>query len=65
MKLSRLLQPRNPKFWLLLALNLLSALLAWVLRTYPLALGPMLLVAAVALANAGLGLWLMWQLARA
>jgi hypothetical protein len=27
MKLSRLVQPRNPLFWLMLALNLLSMLL--------------------------------------
>jgi Lrp/AsnC family leucine-responsive transcriptional regulator len=30
MKLARLWQPRNPAFWLMIALNLLSTLLAWV-----------------------------------
>ena len=36
MKLARLWQPRHPAFWLMLAFNLLSGLLAWVTRSYPL-----------------------------
>ena len=36
MKLARLWQPRNPAFWMMLVLNLLSSLLAWVLRSYTL-----------------------------
>ena len=31
MRLSRLFQPRNPLFWLMLALNGLSAALAWII----------------------------------
>ena len=37
MKLARLWQPRNPAFWLMVVLNLLSTLLAWVARSYTLA----------------------------
>lgn len=64
MTLRRIFQPRNPRFWLLVVLNTLSALLAWVLRTQPLPVGVMLLLAAVALVNAALGTWLMWVLWR-
>ena len=35
-RLSRLYRPRDGRFWLMIVLNLLSAVLAWVLRTYPL-----------------------------
>lgn len=64
MKLTRLFQPRNPKFWLWVVLNVLSSVLAWVLRTYPLPLGVMLVVAAFALGNAVLGVRLMLSLWR-
>jgi hypothetical protein len=33
MKLARLWQPRNPAFWLMVALNLLSTVLAWIARS--------------------------------
>ena len=36
MKLSRLYRPNDRRFWLMILLNVLSAILAWVLRTYPL-----------------------------
>ena len=62
--LARLVQPRNPAFWLIIALNALSALLAWVLRAYDLPLMVALLVVVFALGNAGLGLWLTWRLLR-
>lgn len=36
MKLSRLLRPGDPRFWLLLAFNAVSAAVSWVLQTQPL-----------------------------
>ena len=56
MKFSRLWQPRNPAFWMMLALNILSSILAWVLRSYPLVPLAMAVVAGFALMNAWLGL---------
>jgi hypothetical protein len=62
MKLSRLWQPRNPAFWLMVALNLLSTVLAWIARSYELAPAAALMVAGFAVANALIGLRLMWLL---
>ena len=62
MKWSRLWQPRHPAFWLMLAFNLLSSLLAWVLRSVVLPLPLLLLLALVALGNVALGLWAAWLL---
>ena len=59
MKFNRLFQPRNPRFWLWVALNLLSAALAWLVQTKSLPVGAMLLLALFALGNAALGTWLM------
>ncbi len=64
MKLSRLWQPRNPAFWLMVALNLLSTVLAWIARSFELAPVAALMVAGFAVANALLGLRLMWLLLR-
>lgn len=64
MKLSRLIQPRNPRFWLMLVLNALSTLLAWVARSQPLSTLGTLLVLGFALGNAVLGMALMWGLMR-
>lgn len=64
MKLARLWQPRNPAFWLMIVLNLLSTLLAWIARSYELAPAAALLVAGFAVANALIGLRLMWVLMR-
>ena len=64
MKLARLWQPRNPAFWLMIALNLLSTVLAWIARSYELAPAAALMVAGFAVANALIGLRLMWQLMR-
>ena len=64
MKLSRLWQPRNPAFWLMVALNLLSTVLAWIARSYELAPAAALVVAGFAVANALIGLRLMWLLMR-
>jgi hypothetical protein len=64
MKLSLLFQPRNPLFWLMLVLNALSLLLAWVVRNRPLNRWGMALVAAFAIGNAVVGVWLAWRLMR-
>jgi hypothetical protein len=64
MKLGRLYQPRNPAFWLMVAFNLMSTLLAWVARTYALAPAVSLLLAGIAIGNALIGLWLMQRLMR-
>lgn len=64
MKAARLWQPRNPAFWLMIAVNLLSTALAWVSRSYALAPAAALVVAAFAVANALIGLRLMWVLLR-
>ena len=64
MKLSRLYRPNDRRFWLMLLLNLLSAILAWVLRTYPLVPLASLVVAVFALGNAALGMFIMFDLMR-
>lgn len=64
MKLSRLWQPRSPAFWMMVVLNVLSALFAWVLRTYPLLPMVAVVIAAFALINAWLGLRLTLALMR-
>lgn len=64
MKLSRLIQPRNPMFWLMLAFNLLSSLFAWILRSYPLNMLGTVLLVTLALANALLGMWFAYRLLR-
>ena len=56
MKLSRLVQPRNPQFWLLIVLNLLSTAISYILRTRDLPTLPVFLLAAFAIANFVLGL---------
>ena len=62
MKLLRLYQPRNPVFWFMVALNVLSYALAWIVQNRPLNTLGMLLVGGFALANALIGMWLMWRL---
>lgn len=64
MKLARLWQPRNPAFWLMIALNLLSTALAWLARSYELTPIAALIVVGFAVANALIGLRLMWVLMR-
>ena len=64
MKLSRLFQPRNPRFWLMVVLNLLSTALAWVARSYDLVPLAALMVAGFAVANAVLGIRLALALMR-
>lgn len=62
MKISRLYQPRNPLFWMMLTLNVLSAVLGWITHTYPLGVAASLMVAGFAIGNAVLGTWLVWRL---
>jgi hypothetical protein len=64
MKLSRLFQPRNPLFWMMMALNLLSMALVWLVQNRPLNTLGVLLVGFFALANALLGTWFAWRLVR-
>ena len=64
MKLSRLYQPRNPLFWTMLALNLLSLVLAWLTRSYSLTITGSILVTAFAIGNGLLGTYLAWRLVR-
>ena len=64
MKVSRLVQPRNPVFWLMLALNAMSPALAWVVQNRPLNVLGSLMVTVFAIGNALLGVWLAWRLMR-
>lgn len=64
MKLLRIYQPRNPLFWMMLVLNALSYALAWIVQNRSLNTLGMLLVGGFALANAVLGMWLLWRLAQ-
>ena len=64
MKLSRLYQPRNPLFWLMVVLNLLSTALAWIGRSYDLEPLPATIVAAMAVGNALIGIYLTVRLIR-
>jgi len=64
MKLARLFQPRNPLFWMMVALNLLSAVLAWLTRTHVLDTVGSLMVAVFAIGNVILGTYLAWRLMR-
>ncbi|HEY0847072.1 MAG TPA: hypothetical protein VGE12_17010 [Noviherbaspirillum sp.] len=63
MKLSRLIQPRNPLFWLMLAVNLLSLILAMFAQTRTLNTLGYLLVYGFAVCNALLGILIAWKLA--
>jgi hypothetical protein len=64
MKLSRLYRPRDPRFWLMIVLNLLSSVLAWILRSYELLPPVAVVVAGFALANAFIGIRLALALMR-
>jgi hypothetical protein len=64
MRLSRLFQPRNPLFWMAIALNALSAMLAWIVQNRELHAWATLVVGGFALANALIGSWLVWRLLR-
>jgi hypothetical protein len=55
-KLSRLFQPRNPQFWLLVALNVLSAAISHLLRKHALAPALEFAFAVFAVANMVIGI---------
>ena len=61
-KFSRIFQPRNPLFWLMMTLNALSYALAWIVQNRSLNTLGMVLVGGFALLNAALGMWLLWRL---
>jgi hypothetical protein len=62
MKVSRLYQPRNPLFWIMLALNLLSLVLGWMTRNYAFSAAGTILIMVFAVGNAALGTYLAWRL---
>lgn len=62
MKLSRLYQPRNPLFWLLVALNLLSMVLGWITHTQSPGVLVSLVIVVFAVGNAVLGAFMAWRL---
>jgi hypothetical protein len=64
MKFSRLYQPRNPQFWLLVALNLLSTGISHILRSQDLPTPITLVLAAFALANFFIGIRIALNLMR-
>lgn len=64
MKLTRLYQPRNPLFWIMLVLNLFSLVLSWITRSYSLDVLGSLLVTIFAVGNGLLGAFLAWRLIR-
>jgi uncharacterized membrane protein YwaF len=62
MKFSRLFQPRNPLFWILVALNLLSTVLSHVALNFELSTLGTVMVVLTALVNAVLSAFLAWRL---
>jgi uncharacterized membrane-anchored protein len=64
MKLARLWQPQQSGLLADAGLNLLSALLAWVTRSYALTPVAALVITAFAIGNAVYGMRLMWLLVR-
>lgn len=62
MKLSRLIQPRNPLFWLLVVINLLSTAIAHILQRHELSPLPTLVLAAFAIGNVIYGIWIGYRL---
>lgn len=62
--LQRLWQPRKPLFWLVLAFNGMSSAMAWGLHLFKPEGGVLVLLTVLALANTGMGWWLLWRLWR-
>jgi len=63
-KWSRLFQPRHPLFWMIMALNGLSAMLSWIVQSKPLNTLGLVLVMIFLLGNALVSMWLGWRLLR-
>lgn len=64
MRLARLYQPRSPLFWLMIAFNLMSTVLAWVVRHHELSPLAATVIAVCAIGNAVFGLVLALRLMR-
>ena len=64
LKWSRLFQPRHPIFWMIMALNGLSAMLSWIVQSKPLNTLGLSLVMLFLLSNALVSMWLGWRLLR-
>jgi hypothetical protein len=62
MKILGLYQPRNPLFWIMVVLNVLSAVLSWLTHTQPLGALVSVLIIGFATGNTVLGTWLAWRL---
>lgn len=62
MKLSRLFQPKNPQFWLLVTLNLLSLALSHIAQNYNLNTLGLTLLITVNVINVALSSYLAWRL---
>ena len=62
MKLSRLFQPKNPLFWLLVTLNVLSLALSHIAQNYNLNTLGLTLLIIVNLINVVLSSYLAWRL---
>ena len=57
--LHRLWQPQRPLFWLMLAFNALSSVLAWMLHLLQPTGGLLIVLTLLALANVFMGWWLL------
>jgi hypothetical protein len=64
MKLDRLYQPRNPLFWIMMVLNLLSMALGWTAHTFQPGLWVSLVLVVFTIGNAVLGTCLTWRLVK-
>jgi drug/metabolite transporter (DMT)-like permease len=64
MKISRLFQPRNPLFWMLVVLNLLSMALSYLAQNYTLSTLGTTIVFVFAVLNAILSAGLAWRLVK-
>ena len=64
MKISRLYQPRNPIFWLLVVINLLSMFLSYVAQNYTLNTLASVIVIVFAVLNTVLSMGLAWRLVK-
>ena len=62
MKISRLYQPRNPNFWMLVVINLLSMFLSYVAQNYTLSTLASVIVIVFAVLNTVLSMGLAWRL---
>ncbi len=62
MKLSRIFQPRNPTFWIMVALNFLSMVLSHISQTFALNTFGFVVVISLAILNALASTFLAWRL---